>query len=298
MAKATISNNVISVITPSYNQGEFISDTIRSVLSQKGEFYIDYIIMDGGSTDDSVSVIKSYESLLKNDSDTFISGGLTYHVSRDPNASLNRCLGISYRWTSEKDRGQSHAINKGLAVSKGDIITWLNSDDRYTQDVVYGGIFQEFMKYQNRFVFFGGAIAVDENNNELWRHLPGQVTLYSLLYREGVAQPSIFFRRDVVNSVGLLNEELHYFMDYDYWFRFLFAGYRFYGIDQFIAVQKYHGKSKSNECGKLFEAFYPEANKWKDYYKKKLLHDNPGRYLYYYCKSVLWELLVILRLKK
>ncbi len=286
MAKVAISNNVISVITPSYNQVEFISDTIRSVLSQKGEFYIDYIIMDAGSTDNSVSVIKSYESLLKNDSDTVMSGGLTYHVSRNPNASLNRCLGISYRWTSEKDRGQSHAINKGLAVSKGDIITWLNSDDRYTQDDVCGRIFQEFMKYQNRFVFFGGAIAVDENNKELWRHLPGQVTLYSLLYREGVAQPSIFFRREVVNSVGLLNEELHYFMDYDFWFRFLFAGYRFYRIDQFIAVQKYHGKSKSNEGGKMFESFYPEANKWKNHYKKKLLHDNPVRYFFYRMKSI------------
>src|SRR3990170_2770087 len=103
----------ITIVTPSYNQGRFIEETIKSVLSQEGGFYIEYLIMDGGSTDNSVEVIKKYDRLLKE--------------GRWP----VKCLGITYSWASEKDKGQSDAINKGFRQARGDYIAWLNSDDTY-----------------------------------------------------------------------------------------------------------------------------------------------------------------------
>lgn len=105
---------VFSIVTPSYNQGGFIEETINSVLSQEGDFYIDYVIVDGASTDNSVDIIRKYEGLLKD------------------NRYFIRCKGITFRWVSETDHGQYHAINKGFSMTKGEIMAWLNSDDKYT----------------------------------------------------------------------------------------------------------------------------------------------------------------------
>src|SRR4030065_830719 len=105
---------LVSVVTPSYNQGRYIEETIKSVLSQEGDFRIEYLIMDGGSTDNSVEVIKKYDRLLKE--------------GRWP----VKCLGITYSWTSEKDKGQTDAINKGFAGCTGEILNWINRDDRPT----------------------------------------------------------------------------------------------------------------------------------------------------------------------
>src|SRR3972149_7029872 len=103
----------VTIVTPSFNQGRFIGETIESVISQEGDFLLEYLIMDGGSTDNSVEVIKKYEDLLKG-------GGWPV-----------RCRGIEYRWVSVKDNGQADAINKGFMASKGETLAWLNSDDVY-----------------------------------------------------------------------------------------------------------------------------------------------------------------------
>src|SRR5687768_13106779 len=94
-----------SVVTPSYNQGRFLAQTIESVLSQEGDFTIDYVISDGGSTDESVEVIKAYEAKLA-----------SWPV---------RCRGISYRWWSARDGGQTDAIQKGFAAATGDVLAWM-----------------------------------------------------------------------------------------------------------------------------------------------------------------------------
>lgn len=104
---------VFSIITPSYNQGRFIEETINSVLSQEGDFFIDYVIVDGASTDNSVEIIRKYEQLLK-DNKYFI-----------------RCRGIAFRWISERDSGHYHAVNKGFSMTCGEIMAWINSDDKY-----------------------------------------------------------------------------------------------------------------------------------------------------------------------
>ena len=104
---------IFSIITPSYNQGEFLAETIESVIGQAGDFYIDYIVIDGGSTDNSVDVIRGYQ------------------------ASLNRmqwpiaCRGITFSWVSERDEGQTDALMKGFGAARGEIFAWLNSDDVY-----------------------------------------------------------------------------------------------------------------------------------------------------------------------
>ena len=103
---------IFSLVTPSYNSDKFIAKTIESILLQEGDFYIDYIIMDGGSTDKTVNIIKKYETLL-----------------REKKWKV-RCQGIEYRWVSEKDNGQADAINKGFDKARGDILNWINADDR------------------------------------------------------------------------------------------------------------------------------------------------------------------------
>src|SRR5574340_1418719 len=104
---------VITVVTPSFNQGRFIDETIRSVISQEGDFYLEYLIMDGGSTDETVDIIKKYDRLIKEGK---------WPV---------KCRGIEYRWVSEKDNGQADAVNKGFKIARGEILGWLNSDDTY-----------------------------------------------------------------------------------------------------------------------------------------------------------------------
>ena len=110
-------NNIISIITPSLNQGQFIEQTIKSVLFQAGNFYIDYIIVDGGSIDNSIDIIKKYDLLIKNNK---------YSI---------KCYGIKFRWFSKKDKGQTNALNKGFKMANGDICAWINSDDWYEKDV-------------------------------------------------------------------------------------------------------------------------------------------------------------------
>lgn len=134
---------IFSIITPSFNQGKYISQTIESVLSQAGNFFIEYIIADGGSTDNSVEVIKHYEKLLKN--------------GQFPVA----CNGIEYRWWSHKDYGQSNAINSGLAVARGDVLAWLNSDDYY-EDGALKKVATFFDLHPGFDLLYGSGFMVDE----------------------------------------------------------------------------------------------------------------------------------------
>lgn len=258
---------VFSIITPSFNQGKFIEKTIQSVITQAGNFYIDYIITDGGSTDETVSIIKSFEEMLSKNRNAVQYKELNF-VLPSENDSVIACKGISFRWKSEKDKGQSDAINKGFMMSAGEMIAWLNSDDRYCDSSTLQKASENL---KNNDVVFGGALAHDEKGQELWRHNPGEFTFYSSLYRqEGIPQPSIFWKRTVFSKIGLLNIDLHYGMDYDYWWRMLQAGFKFHRIDEFLSIQIYHPDSKSRQGGELFEAFKPEERILKQKYKKLL----------------------------
>lgn len=214
---------IISIVTPSYNQGAFLEDTIRSVLEQEGSFYIDYIIMDGGSTDDSVAVIKRFEALLAENCDRVVRSDMTFYVKKNPAFGLCNCAGISYRWVSEKDRGQSHAINKGLRLIRGNFFAWINSDDYYTGRSVFSSALEFFRSDPECGMIYGRGSCVDEHRN-VTRDFHDNCTTLSfsrriLKYECFILQPAVFIRSGVVAETGPVDESLHWCMDWDYWLR-------------------------------------------------------------------------------
>jgi len=176
----------ISIVTPSYNHGRFIEETIRSVLLQ-GYPDLEYIIIDGGSVDDSVEIIRKYEPWL------------------------------AY-WVSEPDQGPAEAINKGLRWATGEIMAWLNSDDTYLAGALkhVGIIFRQRPELE---WMFGSAMFVDVEGKPigLYRGVD-RPFIRKLQYWRGwdVPQPALFFRKDVFDEFGGLDESFHYAFDYEW----------------------------------------------------------------------------------
>lgn len=208
----------ISVVTPSFNQGKYIERTILSVLTQKGDFDLEYIIIDGGSTDNTLEIIQKYRKELL--------------------------------WLSEKDRGQSDAINKGFSVATGDTFAWLNSDDTYEP-----GALAEVAEMYKQFSFqwcFGNCRIIDEEDREIRRLITSykisESKRYSckrLLSKDFISQPAVFFTRNVYQEIGPLDLNCVYSMDYDYWLR-IGKKYHPHYIDQFLANFRWHGQSKNS----------------------------------------------------
>ncbi len=186
----------ISVITPSYNQGEFLEETIRSVLLQEYP-HLEYIIMDGGSTDNSVDIIRKYEG----------------HI---------------HHWESKRDRGQSHAINKGFELLSGDIIGWLNSDDVLLPNALFR--VAEALQVLPDVDVVHGEINYVNSQGELLHLAQRREHEFQLdnVLVGSIYQPGTFWRRSVTDEIGLLNENLHYVMDYEYWMRMALAGAKFH----------------------------------------------------------------------
>lgn len=182
----------ITIITPSYNQGQYLEQTIDSVLSQNYP-NLEYIVIDGGSKDNSVEIIRKYEKYLA-------------------------------FWVSEKDKGQSDAINKGLQKAKGEVINWLNSDDYYENNTlqIVGEIFQNS---QINVLCGRSRVFYDESNKTA--HFSSGTDIYknNLAKTIGWAridQPETFFRATAIRQMGLLNPKFHYVMDKEWWIRYLF----------------------------------------------------------------------------
>lgn len=202
------SEKTITIVTPSFNQGKYIEETIRSVISQEGDFYIDYIVMDGGSTDNSVEIIKRYSDLVK-------SGKWD-----------RRCLGIELTWVSEKDRGQTDAINKGFQRAKGEIVSWINSDDMYSHGA-FEAVMEHFIKHPEDDFVFGDGDVINETGALQWEWLSRPYNLkllksYYFLWNDFtnyIMQQATFWRRRVFGKIGLLDESFHYAMDIEYWIR-------------------------------------------------------------------------------
>lgn len=178
---------LVSIVTPSFNQGKFLEETILSVLNQDYE-NIEYIVVDGGSSDNTLEVIKKYQSRLA-------------------------------WWVSEPDKGQTDAINKGFNRASGEIIAWLNSDDVYAP-----GAIREAVKYlvENPQIgmVYGELDFIDEHGRVIGRFNAAQTDLPRL--RRGfvhIPQPSAFFRRDLWTKVGPLDPSFFFAMDYDLWTR-------------------------------------------------------------------------------
>lgn len=189
-----------SIVTPSYNQGEFLAETIESVISQAGGFFIDYIIVDGGSTDNSVDIIKHYDTLLQKGE---------WGIS---------CRGITFRWMSENDKGQTDALMKGFRMASGDILAWLNSDDTYLPGTLQTAA-AFFRDQPDTGLLYGDAHYCDTTGAVIGRYRTDSFDLDTLASFNFICQPSAFFRRDAFEAVGGLDETLQFAMDFDLWIK-------------------------------------------------------------------------------
>ena len=237
----------ISIITPSYNQGEYIEQTIDSVLSQN-YLGLEYIVIDGGSTDNTIEIIKKYEKYL------------------------------AY-WVSEKDEGQSDAINKGLSIATGEIVNWINSDDYYEKGALYA-VADAFEVESVNVVCGKGKIV--RANGELVRYSRGtdvyEQNLEKTIGWARMDQPETFFRRSVIQKIGYLNEHLHYLMDRDLWIRYLLL-YKLQGIKEIpdvIINFRLHEASKTVSQLDKFQVdhdsfFYSMAKQYDLYAEKECI---------------------------
>ncbi len=178
---------LVSIVTPSYNQARFLEGTIRSVLAQDYP-RLEYILVDGGSTDGSLEIIKKYADRLS-------------------------------WWTSEKDQGQTDAINKGFSHARGDILAWLNSDDTYEPQVI-PSIVKIFQEQPDLGLIYGDVNYINEDGAPIGR-FPAAQTDYRRLRRGYVhiPQQAAFFRGDLWRSLGPLDPSFYFAMDYDLWVR-------------------------------------------------------------------------------
>ncbi|MGB2869565.1 MAG: glycosyltransferase family 2 protein [Bacteroidota bacterium] len=205
----------ISIITPSYNQGEFIESTIRSVMEQDHKD-IEHLVIDGGSKDSTISTLKKYP-----------------HV----------------QWVSEKDSGQSQAINKGFQRATGDIVAWINSDDYYEKNI-FGAVTGFFESHSDCMLLYGDITFVDRQGRSLFS-ITGDTIDYERLveYPDIVRQPSFFWRRELLEEIGGVDENLDLVMDYDF---FLRAGkrHKFHYLRNNLSYYRYYEENKSRSLAR------------------------------------------------
>lgn len=214
---------LVSIITPSYNQAAYLEQTILSVLNQDFS-RIEYILVDGASTDGSVEIIKKY------------AGKFSY-------------------WVSEKDRGQADAINKGFARATGDIVAWLNSDDYYLQGTVSAAV-KVFEENPDAVLVYGNMLAVDEHSKTFNTLSYKQLTLEDLLCFQIIGQPAVFMRRSALNKTSGLNPDFHFLLDHLLWIHIAKQG-KILHVDQTWSAARYHAEAKNRAKAAEFgrEAF-------------------------------------------
>lgn len=215
--------HLVSIITPSYNQAQYLEQTIQSVLGQDYP-RIEYLVIDGGSTDSSVEIIRKYADRL------------------------------AY-WVSEKDRGQAEAINKGFARATGEILAWLNSDDYYLPGTV-SAVVKSFQENPDVVMSYGDMLAVDGNGQTINILKYKQLALEDLLSFQIIGQPSVFFKRAALEKVGSLETSFHFMLDHHLWIRLAQQG-RILHISQFWSAARYHAQAKNRARASEFgrEAF-------------------------------------------
>jgi GT2 family glycosyltransferase len=214
---------LVSIITPSFNQASYLEQTIQSVLNQDYAD-IETLVIDGGSTDGSVDIIKKYASRL------------------------------AY-WVSEKDSGQADAINKGMAHAKGDIVAWLNSDDYYLLGTVAAAV-GAFDANPDVALVYADMLAVDERGQTFNTFRYKQLTLEDLLCFQIIGQPAVFMRRAAFEKAGGLDISYHFLLDHHLWIRIAAQG-RILHIPQTWAAARHHAEAKNRAQAAAFgrEAF-------------------------------------------
>ncbi len=235
---------IFSIVTPSYNQGKFIEQCINSVITQEGEFYIDYIIMDGGSRDSTLEIIRRIEREFCRNAQVERIRGLSFFSPKHGhgNSALCRCKGVSFRWTSGADNGQVDALNKGFTRAVGDIYAFLNSDDTY-----YPGVLQKIREadWERTDIIYGEAVWVDEFGQEICPYPTIKPSIRTMRWRCTLCQPAVFWKRDTHRCLRGFNDIFSSAFDYEYWIRALFAGMRFTYVPVRIARSRMYPSNKT-----------------------------------------------------
>lgn len=211
-----------SIITPSLNQGRFMCEALSSV-QQQAYPHLEHIVVDGGSQDGTVNLLQSISS-----------GPKFAHV----------------HWSSERDHGQSEAVNKGFRQATGDVIGWLNSDDRYRPGCLEQ-VAQAFASHPSLDVLYGDTAWMDESGQVFRRRREIEFSYFILLYHRVLYIPTTatFFRHRIIES-NFLDETLNYAMDYEFFLRLARAGYRFKHLPATLADFRWQRDSKSMTAAK------------------------------------------------
>ena len=221
---------LVTVVTPSYNQAGFLEQTMCSVFGQDYPS-IEYIVIDGASTDESVDVIDKYASSL-------------------------------HWWVSEPDDGQADAINKGLRKANGEIVAWLNSDDLYLPGAVSSAV-ESLLANPELGLVYGDAITIDINGRPINRLVFPQWALEDLMAFRIICQPAVFMRREVLERAGFLNESLHFMLDHQLWLR-IAAKAPIQHIPLMIAAARHHPTAKNVSQAEQFSRETYDVLAWME----------------------------------
>jgi glycosyltransferase involved in cell wall biosynthesis len=218
---------LVTIITPSFNQTKFLSATYKSVISQNYP-NIEYFIVDGGSNDGSVELIKKWAS--------------------SDNTRLRW-------WVSEKDKGQAEAINKGFAKANGEIVAWLNSDDLYMKGAVDKAV-EVFKNCPDLGMIFSNVFSIDADGKLINTMIYGDWGLKELMAFNIIGQPGVFIRKEALEGAGCLDPVYHYLLDHHLWLR-IAGKYKIKYINDFFAAARYHPNAKNvaNATGFSQDAF-------------------------------------------
>lgn len=203
---------LVSVVTPSYNQAQYLEQTMRSVLDQDYP-HIEYFVMDGGSTDGSLEIIQKHASRLAG-------------------------------WVSEKDKGQADAVNKGFARANGEIIGWLNSDDIYYPGAITGAV-NAFKEHPEASIVFSDVNSIDSQGQPFNRMVFGDWKLKDLMSFNIISQPGVFMRRAVLEEAGYLGLDFHYLLDVELWLRMTAIAEPFYVQNVVWSAARMHEDAKN-----------------------------------------------------
>lgn len=214
----------ISIITPSYNSSSFIEECIQSVLNQNYSNF-EHIIIDGGSTDGTVEILKKYPHL---------------------------------KWISEPDEGQSDALNKGFKMATGEIIGWCNSDDVYCKDT-FTKVSKYFKKNKNIDGIYSNLYFADENLSIFRRLISHRTVKWLSLFHCFIPSATFFFNKRIIENNIFIDKNKHITMDKDFFARILYAGYKLKYVNDFFAIFRWHNGNKSLDTLEIKNIRYKEG---------------------------------------